>query len=130
MQNVERWINELIQKDELWKFYKSKSWKDLKNKILEENHNECCLCKKVGVIKRYDIDAAGQKHLIKTVHHINHVREHPELALSRYYYDKGQERENLIVVCKACHNKLHPEKLKGCTQREKKRDKYTNEERW
>ncbi|MDE6707870.1 MAG: HNH endonuclease [Oscillospiraceae bacterium] len=36
-----------------------------------------------------------------TVHHIQHLAEHPELAL---------QSENLISLCAECHNKRHPEK--------------------
>lgn len=36
-----------------------------------------------------------------TVHHIQHVDEHPEMA----FVDK-----NLISLCEGCHNKQHPEK--------------------
>ena len=45
---LEKWIKELIAKNELWRFYKSKYWagnkdtKGLKNEILEEQHYECC----------------------------------------------------------------------------------------
>lgn len=36
-----------------------------------------------------------------TVHHIQHVDEHPEMA----FVDK-----NLVSLCEGCHNKQHPEK--------------------
>lgn len=126
MKDVERYINNLIQKNELWRFYKSKEWIELRDKILEENHNECSVCKSHGIIKRYDIDSKGVKHLIKTVHHVQYVRSHPELALSKYYYYEGEKKENLIVVCKACHNQLHPEKR----FKNRSKEKFTNEERW
>lgn len=118
------YINNLIEKDELWRFYKQKEWKQVRDSVLQEQRNECEVCRRKGIIKRYDIDADGHKHLIKTVHHVQHVRSHPELALSKYYYAGGERKKNLIVVCKACHNDLHPEK------RKKNRNGYTNEERW
>lgn len=53
--------------------------------------------------KRY-----GRAREAKVVHHIKHVDEYPELA----YVDS-----NLVSLCVACHNKMHPEKgrmaLKG-----------------
>lgn len=117
----EKIIRELIDKDELWRFYKSKEWIRLKNKILKENHYECAECRKHGVITRYD-----DGRLLSTVHHVCHVRDHPELALSEWYkdYSTGKLERNLIPVCKACHNKLHPEKIK------KNRSAFMNEERW
>lgn len=35
------------------------------------------------------------------VHHIKHVDEYPELAY---------EDQNLVSLCHACHNHMHPEK--------------------
>ena len=123
MLSTEEWIRSLIQKDELWRFYKSKEWIALKNKILKENHYECAECRKHGVITRHD--DGGR--LLSTVHHVCHVRDHPELALSEWYkdYSTGKLERNLIPVCKACHNKLHPEKTKRVNQ-----DKFVNDERW
>lgn len=126
MKDVEKYINNLILKNELWRFYKTREWIELRDKVLEENHNECAVCKSYGVIKRYDVDEKGVKHLIKTVHHVQYVRKHPALALSRYYYYKGEKKENLIVVCKACHNRLHPEKRFKSNGKKK----FVNEERW
>lgn len=118
----EKIIRELIDKDELWRFYKSKEWIALKTKVLKENHYECAECRKHGVITRYD-----DGRLLSTVHHVCHVRDHPELALSEWYkdYSTGKLERNLIPVCKACHNKLHPEKIKRSSQ-----EKFMNEERW
>jgi len=120
--STEEWIRSLIQKDELWRFYKSKEWIALKTKVLKENHYECAECRKHGVITRYD-----DGRLLSTVHHVCHVRDHPELALSEWYkdYSTGKLERNLIPVCKACHNKLHPEKIKRVNQ-----DKFVNDERW
>ena len=120
---TEEWIRELISKDELWRFYKTKEWIKLKRSILKEHHYECAECRKLGVITRHDGDR-----LLSTVHHVCHVREHPELALSRWYkdYETGEMKENLIPVCKACHNKLHPEKRKFRISP----DRFVNEERW
>ena len=127
MSNTEQWIRELISKGELWRFYKSKEWIRLKRSILKENHYECAECRRHGVITRYDVGEGGQKRPLSTVHHVCHVRDHPELALSRWYknYETGEMEQNLIPVCKACHNKLHPEK-----QKQRRTDGFMNEEKW
>lgn len=104
-QELTIYINNLIKEDKLWKFYKARIWMDLKEQVLREHHYECQECKRLGVITKAD-----------TVHHIQHVREHPELALTK---------SNLEPVCKACHNKLHPEKNKR-----DKTKRFTNNERW
>lgn len=48
-----------------------------------------------------------------TVHHVKHVRDYPELALSAYYYEQGTKRRQLVAICKECHALEHPEKLKN-----------------
>lgn len=119
---LERWIKKLIEENKLYKFYKSKYWKGdkdtkgLKNEVLEEQRNECqiCLCKSPKVVTKAN-----------TVHHVQFVRKHPSLALSRYYTYNGKQYRNLIAVCKECHNKLHPEKNKSNVVA-----KFVNEERW
>lgn len=94
-----RWIDGLIDQDALWKFYKSKEFVKLKNNILKKQHYECQICREQGIITRAD-----------TVHHVQYVRSHPELALSEFFYANGKRCRNLIAVCKSCHNKLHREK--------------------
>ena len=42
---LEVWIQELIEKDELWRFYKSKEFRHLKEEVLKEQHYECQICK-------------------------------------------------------------------------------------
>lgn len=126
---LKNWIEELIRQGQLWKFYKSKEWLELKEKILEENHYECAECRKAGKITRYDVDDDGNKKLISTVHHIQFVRTHPALALSRTYQYNGKTYQNLVPVCKACHNRLHPEKRRRRTKG-KNEEHFTNVERW
>ena len=116
--DLEKLINELIEKDELAKFYMSKEFRHLKKAILEENHWECEICKKEH----------GKITKATTVHHVQFVRNHPALALSRYYTYNGKQYKNLIAVCSSCHNKLHPEKRKGFNQ--SKKEKFNNEEKW
>ncbi|MGL5765662.1 MAG: HNH endonuclease [Sarcina sp.] len=106
------WIKELIQEGKLWKFYKSKEWRKEKAEVLKEQKDECQECKRQGKITKAD-----------TVHHVQFVRKHPGLALSKYYIYQGKQYRNLIAVCAACHNKLHPEKLF-------KKKEQLNEEKW
>ncbi|MDY4205530.1 HNH endonuclease [Porcincola intestinalis] len=123
------WIRQLIKEDRLYKFYKSKDWIKLKTEILRDAHYECAVCRQHGKITRYDVDLmTGEKKLISTVHHVMHVREHPELAMSRTFRDPatGEIKTNLLPVCKSCHNKLHPEKFKS----KQKQAKPLTVERW
>ena len=73
------------------RFYKSRAWLKLRQRILERDNNECQVCKSAGRYSRGNV-----------VHHIKHLDARPDLAL---------EPGNLLTVCEECHNRLHPEKL-------------------
>lgn len=61
------------------------------------------MCRKKGRYKR-----------ATTVHHLKHLRDVPELALTD---------SNLISLCEECHEVMHPEK-------HKRKNGYENKERW
>lgn len=109
------YIRRLIADDNIQEFYHTDDWKELREEVREELHNECQECLKRG---RYtDADC---------VHHVNEVRVRPDLALSKYYTDtEGKKHRQLVPLCNTCHNIIH-DKL-GQWQR---KDKFTNEERW
>ena len=86
------WIRELIRTNKLYQFYKSKQWLKLRQQVVREAHNECVLCKRKGIIRPVD-----------EVHHVQYVRSHPELALSRTYIYNGVEHPNLLPLCHRCH---------------------------
>lgn len=65
------------------------------------DHYECQICKARG---RYSSGSI--------VHHVKHLRERPDLALSVYDPDTGERQ--LVTVCKACHEEEHPESLRRC----------------
>ena len=95
-----RWLTELENRNEMWRFYKSRQWLELRTRVLEEHHYECVKCRTRGKITK-----------AQTVHHINHVNDNPGLALSQYYTDEsGNKKRNLVPLCNACHNAEHPEK--------------------
>lgn len=109
---LKKWLEELIEKDELWRFYKSREFRALRKQILKDDHYECQICKRPNAT---------------TVHHVQFVRKHPELALSKYYWYQGKKYRNLISVCKECHNALHPEKRRG---KERSCNHQVTQERW
>lgn len=122
------YIQRLIDADEVEKFYQTDDWKELKEEVLRDFHNECQECLKNGKLttsENYVED--GKVRTAKLhVHHVNELRNRPELALSRWYTDNnGQRQPNLVPLCKTCHNVIH-EKLINWA----KRDKFVNEERW
>ena len=109
---LKKWIKELLTQGKIDDFYKSKYWRKLRKEVLKEQKEKCQECLKLGKITKAN-----------TVHHVQFVDKHPELALSKFYTYKGKQYRNLICVCPDCHNKLHPEK-------HKQKKEPINEERW
>lgn len=83
MDITQEWIEQLIEKNELHKFYIWGVWKKTSKHVLKENHYECQRCKAKGIIRQATV-----------VHHKKYLREYPELALD---YD------NLEALCEECH---------------------------
>lgn len=77
-------------------WYNCATWKRTRAKVLEMDRNECQVCKGRGKYRRGEI-----------VHHVKHLRDRPDLALSVFDPDTGERQ--LLTVCKRCHEELHPE---------------------
>lgn len=75
--------------ESLLAFYKSKEWKKLRAAVLKLDHYECQQCK-----------AEGRYSKAQTVHHVHHVKDRPDLALT--YMHEG--KRNLVSLCRECHN--------------------------
>ncbi len=71
-------------------FYDSAAWKRTRERTLRRDKYMCVECRRYGRM-REAVD----------VHHIKHLEDAPELAL---------DPRNLISLCRACHNRQHPEK--------------------
>lgn len=98
------WIEHLISIDRLDKFYHSKYFRNLKKEVLREQHYECQRCRENGKLTIVKLD----KKKSGVLHHVKEVRTHPELALSKYYYDEhGKKHKQLIVLCNECHEIVH-----------------------
>ena len=91
------------------KFYNSRPWRNLRLKALERDHHECQMCKKNSKVNKIVF--------ANTVHHIQEVKNRPDLAM---------DLDNLISLCRGCHEKIHQREL---VKRETK-TKFMNEERW
>ena len=98
------WVRQLANTS--WRgwnaFYHTARWQAKRKDILRRDRKQCRMCRDKG---RYTPAT--------TVHHLKHLREYPELALTD---------DNLISLCSECHELVHPEKhqSKG----------FMNEERW
>ena len=77
-------------------WYNCGAWKRMRGEVLRMDHFECQRCKASGKYRRGEI-----------VHHVKHLSDRPDLALSMFDPDTGERQ--LITVCKRCHEQLHPE---------------------
>ena len=76
---------------EITKFRSSRTWERKRTKILERDLHLCRLCLHDGYVNNKQLE----------VHHIISLRDNYELRL---------EDNNLITLCKACHERVHREK--------------------
>jgi len=84
-------------KDFAKRLYESREWRRLRKAVLIEDKYECLHCK-----------AKGKYVTANTVHHVNYLKLHPELALEKYYKDDdGVVKRNLISLCHNCHEHIH-----------------------
>ena len=106
-------LNSLIASKQEHKFYLWAAWIQKCRDIKRIDHNECQICKAKGRYRKGTI-----------VHHVKHLKDRPDLALSLNDPDTGERQ--LILVCKQCHEDVHPESFR------KKRwnSQPITEERW
>jgi gp54 protein len=78
------------------KFYKSAAWLRKRKEIVDRDNNECQLCKSNGYA------TVGQMTALD-VHHKEHLEDN---------WQRRLDNDNLITLCRSCHNLQHPEKLK------------------
>lgn len=95
-------LQKLIETGREERFYWWGEWigpQGVRQAVLRLDRYECQICKARGRYSRGTI-----------VHHVKHLRERPDLALSIFDPDTGERQ--LITVCKACHEAEHPESLR------------------
>ena len=112
------WLAEMIRKGKEREFYLSPEWDRLRQEVLREDRYECQLCK-----------AQGRYHRAEIVHHVNEIKKHPELALTKEIEGTdGTKTRNLLSVCWVCHNTVcHPGRLERYKYRS---HGFTQAERW
>ena len=93
-------LRNLIDAGEEEKFYSWKVWERLSIYVRTRlDNNECQKCKSRGKFGRAEI-----------VHHIKHLKDRPDLALSVYDPDTGERQ--LESRCRVCHEEDHPERMR------------------
>lgn len=96
-------------------FYTWARWLAVRTEVLSLDKYECQNCREK--YKRY--------RMADTVHHVNHFRDRPDLALEIYYNDPAthEKRRNLVSLCHDCHEEVHG-------YRKRKKVEPLTEERW
>lgn len=104
-------LPELVEAGQSDKFYSWGVWLRRRDEVLRMDRWECQICKAKGRYRKASI-----------VHHVKHLKDRPDLALSIW---DGRERQ-LVSVCKQCHEDQHPE-----SQRQyRSQAEPITEERW
>lgn len=91
-------LNQMIECDKTDGFYHWASWERMRDDVLRFDHHECQRCKARGSYKRAIV-----------VHHVKHLKDRPDLALSMH--DPETHERQLVSLCKACHEEAHPERI-------------------
>lgn len=107
-------VQECIRRD-IHSFYTWSKWISVRTQVLEMDKGECQMCK--NKYKRY--------RQATTVHHINHVKHRPDLALEIWIHDPAthEDKRNLISLCHDCHEEAH-------NYRRPEQKEPLTEERW
>lgn len=92
-----RQLQEMIRTGTSDGFYDWTEWLGIRSAVLAVDRFECQVCKQR---RRY------RKAVI--VHHVKHLRDRPDLALSLVDPDTGERQ--LVSLCRACHEEQHPER--------------------
>lgn len=108
-------LQRLIDTDRTDSFYHWTKWERLREDVLRLDNYECQRCKTRGRYRRAVV-----------VHHVKHVKDRPDLALS--LYDPDTHERQLVSLCKACHEEAHPERIERWKYKAVK--KRLTEERW
>lgn len=103
------------------KFYNSKAWENKRIEILKRDHFECQDCRariqKAVEEGRWLPERDKKISRAQQVHHIQELKEHPELGL---------DDDNLISLCIQCHNLRHGR----APRRFKRKKKLVSKEMW
>lgn len=98
------YVQKCIEDNQLIRFYTWALWLHLRAEVLKEDKYECQACKRRGKYTR-----------ATHVHHVKHVRKHPELALVKLLPNGARQ---LISLCQACHELEHPERMRKNQKKE------------
>lgn len=85
-------LKQHIKADDTHWFYTSQKWLTCRSAVLKDHHGECYMCKQNNKLTQATV-----------VHHVKHLRTHPQYALMPYVNGKIQ----LMPLCADCHYAVH-----------------------
>lgn len=113
-------IASMIIENDTRDFYNSREWRKLSKKVIKNGNFECAECKKMGKVTPAVL-----------THHINELKNRPDLAYSLTYTDdKGVERPQLIPLCHDCHERLHKRGIYADEAEKETHKHFWQEELW
>lgn len=99
-------LKQLIEEGREVVWYNSSAWMHMREQVLHYDNYECQHCKERGRYRK-----------AKIVHHVKHLKDRPDLALSLFDPDTGERQ--LVSLCRACHEAEHPERAIQPRKRER-----------
>lgn len=96
LKQIKSWLSE----GKAYRCYQLPQWRGkngIRERAMKRDNYECQDCKRLGKQSRVD-----------EVHHIVELKQRPELFL---------DLNNVVCLCKDCHNKRHRRELRGYTKR-------------
>ena len=85
-------------------FYSWCKWLQVREKVLKSDKFECVICRE----KYHRYRAAN------TVHHVNHLKDRPDLALSTHYVDPAtHQRKRQLIMIVEWHHQSHRSSVSG-----------------
>lgn len=93
-------LGQLLASGQEHRFYLWPEWETTRAEVLKLDKFECVYCRQ----RRHRYRPAV------IVHHVKHLRDRPDLALSIFDPDTGDRQ--LVSVCKQCHEAEHPESFR------------------
>jgi 5-methylcytosine-specific restriction endonuclease McrA len=111
-------IAAMIIENDTRDFYNSRDWRKLSKKVIKDGNFECAECKKMGKVTPAVL-----------THHINELKNRPDLAYSVTYVDEnGEIKPQLVPLCHDCHERIH--KRGEYAEDSDKETHFWQEEKW
>lgn len=107
------------------KDYKTKEWKEIRQKVLKLDHYQCTRCKRIFSAKDVLGGYTKEKRDTPLVHHTFELEKYPEWKYDIWVEINGKKVRNLVTLCFDCHEEIHGRRRKG-----KAKEVFMNEERF